>query len=1073
MNQHVINNLKVFESPNNGSMMPIYGLDGNESMLLLINDSEENMTRLTTPHLQTLAILSIIEEPVGMDVLEALSPLHEQQLKELVGKAGEFAVESPDGKYLLNHDLPLPFRKRIGRVVTPNFIISLVARILRLNFQDRFSISTQVSLFLKAELDFEAANLAEGRARSLVNEGDRGSAVDFLEKALDIIIPRQGDLEWDTMLISVVNELCRLKMVLAQDLQEIPVLVNLERPVAVRLGDLRTLARIDLVTGLLRYVNGDSTGGLELISSGLRQADELGDDDIMVITAEFRGIYHYLRGMYKEAVDAFDEVVRANSLQTGKAAPNFLPEHLASSSALGYISALLGQYHRATGVLDSHWRRARMNNDRNACFYEALLGIVLIIMGRKSEAFAHLKAAQKEALEIDNPQGLHVAKKGLAYHAFLEGRIEEAFWITMSTQHTESIGPQYNWPVHLEMLYNFEKNDLLPTIPSLAFEREMERVLGGHNHHLRGVALRIRALQAQERGRDSDAILHLLKESESELLMTGDPVELAKTRAEMARVKLAQKDRPAARNFALMAWEGLSGYGQEFFPDDLVPLLRIGVPHRPGPKRQDLLDRFMDLMDGFVPSADVGELLTRLVATTGRFFGAERGALFWFQAGRDALRPGLRASYNLDRMDAYSDDFRESLKLIFKAYRNAEPLIMKGIPYGNTGEETKVTLAVTCLPIVIRGETKGVLYLDNSYIEEEHDDMDRDTILRVARRISSSIDRILHYAQMIEADRIRSSQGSGEGDDEQDKIIGSSPVMDALLALADQAAVSDATVLITGETGVGKELLARRIHDTSRRKEFPFVVVDLASTPETLVESELFGHEKGAFTGAERQKPGRIEMAHTGTLFIDEIGDVPPSAQVKLLRVIQEKRFERVGGIRTINSDFRLVAATNRDLANDVASGKFRQDLYFRLNVVPLVMPPLRDRREDVIELGREFLKHYSKKYHRVLPALTEENGRALMSYSWPGNVRELKNVMERTAILSTPEKLVLNLPVEDSQSFHRSFSDTPGMDEIQRRYIRHVLSLTGGRIGGPGGAAEILGMKRTTLQARIRKLGI
>jgi len=1029
------------------------------------------MTQLTTPHWQTLAILSIIDEPVAMDVLEALSPLHEQQLKELVGKAGEFAVESSDGKYLLNHDLPLPFRKRIGRVVTPNFIISLVARILRLNFQEKFSIPTQISLFLKAGLDFEAANLAEGSARTLVNEEEKGAAADLLKKALDIIIPHQGDLEWDTMLISVVNELCRLKMVLSKDLQEIPLLINLEKPVAVRLGDLRTLARIDLVSGLLRYVTGDSAGGLELISAGLRQADELGDDDIMVITAEFRGTYYYLRGMYKEAVDAFDEVVRANSLQTGKVVPNFLPEHLASSSALGYISALLGQYHRATGVLDSHWRRARMNNDRNACFYEALLGIVLIIMGRKAEAFAHLKAAQKEALEIDNPQALHVAKKGLAYHAFFEGKIEEAFWITMNSSYTESIGPQYNWPVHLEMLYNFEKNDLLPTIPSLAFEREMERVLDGPNHHLRGVALRIRALQAQERSGDPDAVLHLLKESESELLMTGDPVELAKTRAVMARVKLAQKDRPAARNFALMAWEGLSGYGQEFFPDDLVPLLRIGVPHRPGPKKQDLLDRFMDLMDGFVPSADVGELLTRLVATTGRFFGAERGALFWFQAGRDALRPGLRASYNLDRIDAYSDDFRESLKLIFKAYRNAEPLIMKGIPYGNAGE-ARITLTVTCLPIVIRGETKGILYLDNSYIEEEHD-MDRDMILRVAKRISSSIDRILHYAQMIEADRIRSSQGSGEGDDELDRIIGSSPVIEALLALADQAASSDATVLITGETGVGKELLARRIHDTSRRKDRPFIVVNLASTPETLVESELFGHEKGAFTGAERQKPGRIEMAHTGTLFIDEIGDVPPSAQVKLLRVIQEKRFERVGGIRTITSDFRLVAATNRDLARDVASGKFRQDLYFRLNVVPLVMPPLRDRREDVIELGREFLKQYAKKYHRVLPDLTEENGRSLMAYPWPGNVRELKNVMERTAILSTPDRLVLNIPVADSLSSQRSFSDTPSLDEMQRRYIRHILSLTGGRIGGPGGAAEILGMKRTTLQARIRKLGI
>jgi transcriptional regulator with PAS, ATPase and Fis domain len=299
--------------------------------------------------------------------------------------------------------------------------------------------------------------------------------------------------------------------------------------------------------------------------------------------------------------------------------------------------------------------------------------------------------------------------------------------------------------------------------------------------------------------------------------------------------------------------------------------------------------------------------------------------------------------------------------------------------------------------------------------------------------------------------------------------------MEALLALADQAASSEATVLLTGETGVGKELLARRIHETSGRKNCPFIVVNLASTPETLVESELFGHEKGAFTGADRRKPGRIELAHTGTLFIDEIGDVPPSVQVKLLRVIQEKNFIRVGGIRTIASNFRLVAATNRDLARDVASGRFRQDLYFRLNVVPLVLPPLRDRGEEIIELSNEFLKYYSKKYHRLLPELMEEDEQALLSYSWPGNVRELKNVMERSAILSSQDRLQLNLPAssENSNGGVSSFSDNPTLDELQRRYISHVISLTDGRIGGTGGAAEVLGMKRTTLQARMKKLGI
>ncbi|MDM7935510.1 MAG: sigma 54-interacting transcriptional regulator, partial [Methanothrix sp.] len=426
-----------------------------------------------------------------------------------------------------------------------------------------------------------------------------------------------------------------------------------------------------------------------------------------------------------------------------------------------------------------------------------------------------------------------------------EGRIEDAFWITMNTAVTDSIGPQYNWPVHLEMLYTFEKNDLLATIPSLAFEQEIERVLKGPNHHLKGVALRIRALQAQESGLSTDEAIRLLTESEKELLLTGDHVELAKTRAEMARVMLARKDRPAARNYALMAWEGLSGYGQDFFPDDLVPLLRIGVPQRPGPRRQDLLDRFMDLMDGFVPSADREELLNRLVATTSRFFGAERGGIFWFTGGREVARPVLRASHNMDRADVFAEPFRYSLRLIFKVFRNGEPLIMKGTASGQGGMEDGRALSVFCLPLVVRGEMRGVLYLDNSYIDDEGIDIDRDIVMRVSKHVSTSIDRIFQYAGMMEADRTRAALAQGASDSEETGvgIIGSSPVMDALLSLADQAAVSDATVLITGETGVGKELLARRIHEASARKEGPFVVVNLASIPEALVESELFGHE--------------------------------------------------------------------------------------------------------------------------------------------------------------------------------------------------------------------------------------
>jgi len=312
-----------------------------------------------------------------------------------------------------------------------------------------------------------------------------------------------------------------------------------------------------------------------------------------------------------------------------------------------------------------------------------------------------------------------------------------------------------------------------------------------------------------------------------------------------------------------------------------------------------------------------------------------------------------------------------------------------------------------------------------------------------------------------------------------DDIIAESPTMQELLDRADQAADSHAPVLILGDTGVGKGLLARRIHNKSSRQNMPLIEVNLASIPETLVESELFGHEKGAFTGAERQRLGRIELAAKGTLFVDEIGDVPMFVQVKILQALEEKAFFRVGGMQRIVSDFRLITATNKDLNAEVKRGRFREDLFYRLNVIPLYIKPLKHRNDDVVALAKYFLKRYADRYNRLPPKLTDDDKAKLKSYHWPGNVRELKNVIERSIVLATDERLAIVIPDDnlEKESLHDSspghFSDLPTMEEMQRRYITYVAGKTNGKLGGPGSMADILGMKRTTLQSRIKKLGI
>jgi transcriptional regulator with GAF, ATPase, and Fis domain len=297
--------------------------------------------------------------------------------------------------------------------------------------------------------------------------------------------------------------------------------------------------------------------------------------------------------------------------------------------------------------------------------------------------------------------------------------------------------------------------------------------------------------------------------------------------------------------------------------------------------------------------------------------------------------------------------------------------------------------------------------------------------------------------------------------------------MTNLLAQADRIAESGAIVLLLGETGVGKELMARRIHRKSLRSNAPYVIVDTPTIPESLLESEMFGHEKGAFTGADRQKSGRIELADRGTLFLDEVGELPLSIQGKLLRVLEQKTFSRIGSNRVLHSDFRLVAATNRNLAEEVARGRFREDLYYRLNVVPLEIPPLRERDRDVVLLARHFLALYAKRFNRPHLVLTPSEEEELTAYDWPGNVRELRNVMERAVLLSSGERLALNLPVDPRSEANHSFEDCPTMDNLQRRYIQYVLERTGNRISGSGGAAEVLGMDRATLYHRMKKLGL
>jgi formate hydrogenlyase transcriptional activator len=393
------------------------------------------------------------------------------------------------------------------------------------------------------------------------------------------------------------------------------------------------------------------------------------------------------------------------------------------------------------------------------------------------------------------------------------------------------------------------------------------------------------------------------------------------------------------------------------------------------------------------------------------------------------------------------------------------------------------------IPLVNRGRALGLLAIarmtEGSYTPE-----DIEFLSQVTGQIAIAVENALAYGEIRELkeqlakekvyleDEIRSEMNFAQ-------IIGKSPALRKVLQRVEIVAPTDSTVLIYGETGTGKELIARAIHDLSPRRAKPFVKLNCAAIPTGLLESELFGHEKGAFTGAIAQRIGRFEVANGGTIFLDEIGEIPLELQTKLLRVLQEREFERLGSSHTLRTDARLIAATNRDLEAMVSEQKFRSDLFFRINVFPLHVPPLRERPEDIPLLVRHFTQQLARRMQKAIDTIPSATMDALCRYHWPGNIRELQNVIERAVILSPGPKLDLDVadlkPSKASQVREEVVppsSDRGGplrrvMDETERQQILKALARCNWVVAGPRGAAALLGMKRSTLQLRMRKLGI
>ena len=485
------------------------------------------------------------------------------------------------------------------------------------------------------------------------------------------------------------------------------------------------------------------------------------------------------------------------------------------------------------------------------------------------------------------------------------------------------------------------------------------------------------------------------------------------------------------------------------------------------------LDRSMDLRD-------VASALLQAIA---KFTGMVRGTLTILN--RETGEINIEAAHGLSASQRERGRYRPGEGVTGRVVQSGQPMVIPRIAdepmfLNKTGARDRIPredVSFICVPIKIGKQTLGAISVDRLFSDSVSLDEDVRLLMIIARMISQAVQlrlQALEERQRLLEENTRLQQEL-ENRFRPSNMIGSSRAMQSVYDLIAQVAKSDSTVLIRGESGVGKEMVAHAIHYNSRRSTKPFIKVNCAALPEAVIESELFGHEKGSFTGAVAQRKGRFELANGGTIFLDEIGDLSPAMQIRLLRVLQEREFERVGGNDTISVDVRIIAATNRDLEKAMETGTFRQDLYFRINVFPIFLPPLRERRSDILDLANYFVEKYSKQNSKNVRRISTPAIDMLTSYHWPGNVRELENVIERAVILSNDDVVHgHHLPptlqtAEASGTVMKETLETT-LEKVEREMI--IEALKNAR-GNKTKAAETLGITERIMGLRVEKYDI
>ncbi len=903
--------------------------------------------------------------------------------------------------------------------------------------------------------------------QQLVAAGDRNrktfqfnKAHSCYQKAITDLGKIRG-IEEDRLLIDTTIHYLRISN--PADLKEIRSIVTDAIERAKSLGLKAQLAMLRLCLAIKEWTLSRYPAALRQYKLGWDLAGEIEDPAFRREVNVFRIFFQYWQGMLHDAVTDYETF--APEIEEIPSSKFSFVAHMAVATCLSHM----GDFSQGLGMMDVIRKHCLETGNINVgCNASAVIGHIFSEMGQLEESFQYFEEALEGAIQGHN-QWVHVwSLQGLAHAYYKAGKQQKSVkalkdYLKLSREFQYLLRP---FSMMMDLCWQMELGNY-PRVDGLSLEEEIRFSFQTKNVYIKGIAFYYQALLKKHHKQPDWEVHKSLKRSIYYLEQSGQCINLALSRLELARLLLKKGKQEEAMILATTEISYLYGLGESLVPDDFRFLLRDRN------NKTELLKEILKLGQELVTFRNQRDLAGHIISTVNRLVGAERGAVFIID--KESGQLALRAARNLTSEDVASHGFSSSMRIIEETVKTREGQIL-GLD-GQCEIEADSIRSLICVPMILRNQVIGVLYHDNRIFNSSFQEPDLEMLSFFAAQAAIALDNAEAY-QKLKSQYQREKEGKRYfelqylEESNFEEIVGRSREMQVVFSHIESVANTDTAVLIQGETGVGKELVARAIHQNSQRRNGPFIRVNCSALSETLISSELFGHEKGAFTGATDRRLGRFELADSGTLFLDEVGDISLGVQVKLLRVLQNNRFERVGGQRTIQSNFRLMAATNKDLEKEVQNGNFRMDLYYRLNVFPIYVPPLRSRKDDIPLLAFYFLNICAKKLNRKIGTIPSEEIEKMVDYHWPGNVRELENFIERGVILGdhshfrspTIETSLFKIPDAAVNVSHQ---------ENERSHIIKVLDTCNWKVAGRNGAAKLLDLHPNTLRYRMKRLGI